>query len=354
MASTLSYASLALALPTSVQSNGWLPHAAVALLDLGADTASVSLDALTQHMTLLAGQDVSRMSSTRGAWVMDKQGLLGASKKGTYLLNDRGVAYARTMRYGATPVVVPAPAPAPVVEEVAPVVAPVIEAAPVVVEAAPAPVVVASVAPAKPVSAGVSWLPPEAGNGTVDAYYEGDEYLLSLAVEQTPCFGTYSPRAEACDTCPIAGACMNMLVTRMATVSASLAKRDEEALKAAEARKVEEARLAVLRKEEERKAEERKVVDSILGTPAPAPVFNATSTGKSATFDTFTVPPTTNVASVAPAPAPTPVAPTAQVKYTEITAAFPGVCSACKGKVTKGDTVRYVSGKGMYHPSCLA
>jgi len=339
MASTLSYAALALPLPSSVQSNGWLPHAAVALLDLGADTNAVSLDVLTSHMTLLAGQEVSRMSSTRGAWVMDKQGLLGASKKGTYLLNDRGVAYARTMRYGATPVVVPAPAPTPVVVEAAPV-------APVVVEA-PAPVVVAPVAPVKPVSAGVSWLPPESGNGTVDAYYEGDEYLLSLAVEQTPCFGTYSPRAEACGSCPISGACMNMLVTRMAAVAATLAKRDEEALKAAEARKVEEARLAVLRKEEERKAEERKVVDSILGTPAPAPVFNTTSTGKTPTFDTFTP-------VSAPAPAPTPVAPTAQVKYTEITAAFPGVCSACKGKVTKGDTVRYVSGKGMYHPSCLA
>ena len=319
-----SYAALGLALPTSVQSNGWQPHAAVALLDLGADTAPVSLNTLTGHMTLLAGQDVSRVSSTRGAWVMDKQDLLEVSKKGTYLLNAKGVAYARSVLGTVATTVATAP----------------------VVEAAPAPVVVAPVAP---VSAGVSWLPPEAGTGSVHALYEGDEYLLALAVEQTPCFGNYSPRADTCDNCPIAGACMSFLVTRMAQVSATLAKRDEEALKAAEARKVEEARLAVLRKEEERKAEERKAVESILGTPAPVvtPVVNTTSAGKTPTFDTST--PVS--APVAPAPVP---APTAQVKYTEITAAFPGVCSGCKGKVTKGDTVHYVSGKGMYHPTCLA
>lgn len=337
-----SYASLALALPSSVQSNGWQPHAAIALLDLGAGFSPVTLNLLCEHMTTLAGQDVSRVSSMRGAWVMDKQGLLDASKKGTYLLNARGVAYARsvlgTVAVATTvaPVVEVAPAPpvaAPVVVEAAPV-------APVVV--APAPVI----APVAPVSAGVSWLPPEAGTGSVHALYEGDEYLLALAVEQTPCFGNYSPRADTCDNCPIAGACMSFLVTRMAQVSATLAKRDEEALKAAEARRVEEARLAVLRKEEERKAAERKAVESILGTPAPVvtPVVNTTSAGKTPTFDTFTVP-------VAPAPV---SAPTAQVKYTEITAAFPGVCSGCKGKVTKGDTVHYVSGKGMYHPSCLA
>ena len=52
-------------------------------------------------------------------------------------------------------------------------------------------------------------------------------------------------------------------------------------------------------------------------------------------------------------PAPVPVS-TEPVKYTEITAAFPGVCSGCKGKIGKGDTVRYVGGKGMYHPGCVA
>ena len=341
MTSSASYASLALALPTSVQSNGWQPHAAVALLDLGAGFSPVTLNLLCEHMTNLAGQDVSRVSAMRGAWVMDKVDMLEVSKKGTYLLNAKGVAYARSVLGTVAPAppttVAVAPAPpvaAPVVVEAAPV-------APVVV--APAPVIAP---PVTPVSAGVSWLPPEAGTGSVHALYEGDEYLLSLAVEQTPCFGSYSPRADTCDNCPIAGACMSFLVTRMAAVSATLAKRDEEALKAAEARRVEEARLAVLRKEEERKAAERKAVESILGTPAPVvtPVVNTTSAGKTPTFDTFTVP-------VAPAPVP---APTAQVKYTEITAAFPGVCSGCKGKVTKGDTVHYVSGKGMYHPTCLA
>lgn len=343
-----SYAALSLALPSSVQSNGWQPHAAVALLDLGAGFSPVTLNLLTEHMTNLAGQDVSRVSAMRGAWVMDKQGFLEVSKKGTYLLNNKGVAYARSV----LGTVVAVGAATTVAVEVAPVVE-VAPAPPVVVEAAPvAPVVVAPapvIAPVAPVSAGVSWLPPEAGTGSVHALYEGDEYLLSLAVEQTPCFGSYSPRADTCDACPIAGACMSFLVTRMAQVSATLAKRDEEALKAAEARRVEEARLAVLRKEEERKAAERKAVESILGTPAPVvtPVVNTTSAGKTPTFDTFT--PVS--APVAPAPVP---APAAQVKYTEITAAFPGVCSGCKGKVTKGDTVHYVSGKGMYHPTCLA
>jgi len=69
--------------------------------------------------------------------------------------------------------------------------------------------------------------------------------------------------------------------------------------------------------------------------PAPAPAVNP--------FPAFTPP------SAPPAPVST-----EPVKYTEITAAFPGVCSGCKGKIGKGDTVRYVSGKGMYHPACVA
>lgn len=341
--SIINYTTLALVLPTSVQSNGWLPHAAVALLLAGADLAPVSLADLTRHMTDMAGVEISRVSATRGAWVMDKQDMLAVSKKGTYLLNEQGRAYALTLLNRNNSAV------APVVsededtndEDTAP------SAAPVVVEApAPAPVVVEAPAPApapvKPV--GVAWLPPVV-EAPVDAYYEGDEYLLALAVEQTPCFGTYSTRAEACGSCPIAGACSNMLVTRMAAVAVTLAKRDEEAHKAAEARKVEEARLAAFRKEEERKEEERKAVESILGTPpAPAPAPSAPAT----TFPAFTPAPSAPVAAPA---APVSAEP---VKYTEITAAFPGVCSGCKGKIGKGDTVRYVSGKGMYHPACVA
>ena len=344
--SAITYNTLALALPTSVQSNGWLPHAAAALLLAGADLAPVSLAALTQHMSDMAGCEVSRVSATRGAWVMDKQDMLAVSKKGTYLLNEQGRAYALTLlnrNNGAT--VAPVVSLAPVVsededtndEDTAP------SAAPVVVEApAPAPVVVEAPAPAPVKPVGVAWLPPVV-DAPVDAYYDGDEYLLALAVEQTPCFGTYSTRAEACASCPIAGACSNMLVTRMATVAATLAKRDEEA------RKVEEARLAAFRKEEERKAEERKAVESILGTPpAPAPAPSAPTVS----FPAFTAP-----AAPAPsAPVAAPAAPVSAepVKYTEITAAFPGVCSGCKGKIGKGDTVRYVSGKGMYHPACVA
>ena len=341
--SAITYNTLALALPTSVQSNGWLPHAAAALLLAGADLAPVSLAALTQHMSDMAGCEVSRVSATRGAWVMDKQDMLAVSKKGTYLLNEQGRAYALTLlnRNGAT--VAPVVSLAPVVSEdedtsdedtalPAPVVVEAPAPAPVVVEApAPAP------APVKPV--GVAWLPPVV-EAPVDAYYDGDEYLLALAVEQTPCFGTYSTRAEACASCPIAGACSNMLVTRMATVAATLAKRDEEA------RKVEEARLAAFRKEEERKEEERKAVESILGTHGGG---RAKAPSAPAAFPAFTAP-------AAPAPVAAPAAPVSAepVKYTEITAAFPGVCSGCKGKIGKGDTVRYVSGKGMYHPACVA
>lgn len=330
----MTYASLNLPLPRSVQSDKWAPHAAVALAVLGAtdDTSAVNLSTLTDRMSVLAGEPVARPSSTRGAWVMDKAGHLLATRKGWYALSESGVEYARRIMGGAAP---PSPevevAPAPEAEVAKVAVA--VEAPEV--EVAPAPVA----APATTKEAGVSWLPPVTV-GAVDALYDEDEYLLALSVEQTPCFGTYSTRAEACGVCPIAGACSNMLITRMAQVSATLAKRDEEARKAAEARKVEEARLAALRKEEERKAAERAAVESILGnTPTPAPAAPSNPFA-------FTPAPVST-------PAPVPVS-TEPVKYTEITAAFPGVCSGCKGKIGKGDTVRYVGGKGMYHPGCVA
>ncbi len=199
-------------------------------------------------------------------------------------------------------------------------------------------------------------IPPPPGRDIVaeqiplDIVYE-DEYLLALAVEQTPCFGTYSARAEACGGCPVRGACMGMLATRMAQVAATLAKQDAERVvreaQQAEARKVEEARKA----DESRKAAERAAVDSILGTPAPATVGTPTPTFTT-NFGTVTTGKTTPVPAPAPTPAPAPEAATT-VKFTEITAAFPGVCSACRLKIDKGNLVRYVSGKGMYHPGCI-
>jgi hypothetical protein len=37
--------------------------------------------------------------------------------------------------------------------------------------------------------------------------YHGDAYIRSLAIEQTPCFGSYSSRASVCGTCPLAQEC---------------------------------------------------------------------------------------------------------------------------------------------------
>jgi hypothetical protein len=346
----MNYASLNLPLPRSAQSDKWAPHAAVALALMGAtDAASaVNLSALTDRMSVLAGEPVARASSTRGAWVMDKAGHLLATRKGWYALSESGVECARRIMDCDVPVAAPAPvtvevAPAPEVEVAKVAVAVVEEEAPEV-EVAPAPVA----APVSTKEAGVSWLPPVTV-GAVDAYYDEDEYLLALAVEQTPCFGTYSARAEACGGCPVRGACMGMLATRMAQVAATLAKQDADRVvreaQQAEARKAEEARKA----DESRKAAERAAVEGILGTPAPSTVGTSNPTFGT-TFGTVTTGKTTPV----PAPAPTPAPEAATtVKFTEITAAFPGVCSACRLKIDKGNLVRYVSGKGMYHPGCI-
>lgn len=73
----MNYASLNLPLPTSVQSNAWAPHALVALYLAGAVPAGgeIPLRELEERMTLLAGgTPVSRVSATRGAWVLDKGG----------------------------------------------------------------------------------------------------------------------------------------------------------------------------------------------------------------------------------------------------------------------------------------
>jgi hypothetical protein len=316
------------------------------------DAASaVNLSTLTDRMSVLAGEQVARASSTRGAWVMDKAGQLLATRKGWYALSESGVEFARRIMDCDVPVAAPAPAPvevapAPEVVEVAKVAVAVVEEEAPEVEVAPAPVA----APVSTKEAGVSWLPPVTV-GAVDAYYDEDEYLLALAVEQTPCFGTYSARAEACGGCPVRGACMGMLATRMAQVAATLAKQDAERVvreaQQAEARKVEEARKA----DESRKAAERAAVEGILGGTKPAP---ATVGTPNPTFGTNFGTVTTGKTTPAPAPAPTPAPEAATtVKFTEITAAFPGVCSACRLKIDKGNLVRYVSGKGMYHPGCI-
>jgi hypothetical protein len=291
----MNYASLnLLPLPKSVQSNAWGAHALVALYLAGAVPAGgeIPLRELEERMTLLAGgTPVSRVSATRGAWVLDKGGHMAPTRKGWYALSESGVEYARRIMRGGGG----APEPAPVVVAVAPPPAP--EPAPVAPP--PAPVVVAP-----PVQAGgVVWLPPVVATGD-PSYLDG--YLLGLAVEQTPCFGTYSARAEACAGCPIAGACAEMLVTRLSQLSLSLR------------------------------------ISPPVAAPAPAPVVEAPPAPPAA-------PPVEAPVAAPPVEAP-PVTP---LKGVEISAAIPVICSKCRVRIQRGEKCMYIAGQGVYHPGCV-
>jgi len=74
-------------------------------------------------------------------------------------------------------------------------------------------------------------LPVGTGDMGVDAYHP-DPYIRGLALEQTPCYGSYSDKSDTCCTCPVKNRCVNAMVAQLSQLALVLAKEDEEAEKA--------------------------------------------------------------------------------------------------------------------------
>ena len=74
---------------------------------------------------------------------------------------------------------------------------------------------------------------------TEDAYH-GDDYIRTLAAQETKCFGFYAQQSSVCKECSLNAACMNAMMSELVTISAALAQKDarqEAKLKAAKAAK---------------------------------------------------------------------------------------------------------------------
>lgn len=75
-------------------------------------------------------------------------------------------------------------------------------------------------APVIPVSLAVS-------GGYDETTYHPDPYLRVLAIEQTSCFGAFSPNSGTCETCKLQGACRNFLAATLSNLASELEAREQ-------------------------------------------------------------------------------------------------------------------------------
>lgn len=67
--------------------------------------------------------------------------------------------------------------------------------------------------------------------------YDEDAYLRALAVHETPCYGTYHPKSDACGGCLLAVSCVDALDARLAEIAAELDLEDAKLRASAKAQK---------------------------------------------------------------------------------------------------------------------
>ena len=146
---------------------------------------------------------------------------------------------------------------------------------------------------------GKTWTGPT-GTPVADHEVYSDPYFRSLAVENTKCFGSWSPRASVCASCPLATLCASSMVAAMSAAGAALdAEWDAKV------------------------ANGTPVADA---TPDPTPTTDAT--------------PATADMSAFPSDA------------KELEVAFESSCGKCNGTIAEGETAIHVPGTGIFHPTC--
>ena len=189
---------------------------------------------------------------------------------------------------------------------------------------------IAKVTGASPVST------PEVQAPVMEAYdfkapeqapYHHDPYIVNLAISQTPCFSSYSPRAVACKSCPISSPCQQAFGMLLLTAC--------QALEAAEAspKAPEKASTPKVTKDATIDA----MLEDLLQAPAQEPLAKTSQ----AAINTLTTP-TVAVSSST----------TARMTYIRLE--YNVFCDhpGCAKEMRKGDQAVYDPTAGFFHPQC--
>ena len=291
--------------PTTLDTTAWMPHVLAALRHLGPRGEEVRFREIISHIESLAdfpGWDTWGTKMKRGKPYFAGHRAVtltgGRLKKDGMVVNPRRGYYALAPEFARpTEEVLATPAvetmSAVTLNETEPVEVPAEET---VVEVPTVKVIVKG--------DGACYLPPT-GAETHESY-AAEADLRRVAIENTRCFGLWSPRSSQCGTCPLAGLCQASSLATLGTVAADL-----DAEYTAEVAKAEA--------EAERAAErERNVLDATTATPDE----ETTST----------------------------------TEWSSVVVPFACVCSAeaCKGTIPANATAAHVEGRGVFHTECAS
>jgi hypothetical protein len=149
---------------------------------------------------------------------------------------------------------------------------------------------------------GTSWVPNRVTPAN-EGYYGEDMGLRRIAIGESGCYGNWSPKADACGSCPMAGFCSVASMAGIADIAEALNRETEKAI--AEALKPP------------------------VTTPTPVPT----------------------------APTPEPETPSENLGDLPegahvIEVPFEGICTQCGSGIPEGSMGVHVPGKGMLHPDC--
>ena len=143
----------------------------------------------------------TRYNGVRAIRFLDASGYIKKPKRGRYGLTQKGWDKARELGYKVE-VSTPTPTPTPAVEDE---VQEVVEPQEVQVQG--------------DVGSGVSF--EDLFSQLEDSYHD-DEYIVSLAIEQTSCFGYHADRSPTCRECPLAKSCKKAWLADLTAIARTL------------------------------------------------------------------------------------------------------------------------------------
>lgn len=181
-----------------------------------------------------------------------------------------------------------------------------------------------------------------------------DQYVLGLAVANTPCFGYHERGNATCGECPLSERCVESRSLRAVTVAAQLVKASKVATRAAKSSPAPAPTVGVPAAPAASESIDD-ILDSIARTPATSSTF-APAPPPATDFDLESL-----FGDVLKPDAPTPVAPPAppaqaapapQPRVTVMKAVIDSVCFICNGKVPAKSEAAFIPGKGLRHMTC--
>lgn len=179
-----------------------------------------------------------------------------------------------------------------------------------------------------------------------------DQYVLGLAVANTPCFGYHERGNDTCGGCPLAERCVESRGLRAVTVASQLVKTAKTATRVAKSTPAPASAPAPVTAAESIDD----ILDSIARTPATSSTVSTYAPAAATDFDLESL-----FGDVLKPDAPTPVAPPAppaqaapapQPRVTVMKAVIDSVCFVCNGKVPAKSEAAFIPGKGLRHMTC--